>query len=292
MRRFITLILTLVVMSTGMTLTAQRRVTPVTTVPSTGTPKKEKPTEMDRTHVVEQTDMNGNTILVDTVTGKEFVDTTLVQVKPNLYPLLYKATAGVNIFDPLARILGQQYGGVDIWGEVNLHNRFLPRFVLGFGQGDISPDGKNYTFKVPVAPYFKIGAGYNVFYNSNPDYQFVVGLMYGFSPFKFEVADVTVDEGYWNDPSHFTIPSRSYSAGWWEITFGIKVKAFGPWSVGWEVKYHSVLHESKAPEGKPMYIPGFGKRSAALTAGFSVMYTIPIGEKKDDEAKTVDTEPQ
>lgn len=277
MRNFLNIIiivLTLTVSSVGL---AQRRVTPVTTPVPTKSVKKDEPKEMDRTHVVEQIDANGNTILVDTLTGKEFVDTLqVVKLPKNIYPLLNSVTAGVNIFDPFARLLGQQFGGVDFWGEISLHNRFFPRFVLGMGQSDITPDGMNYTFKSPLAPYFKIGCGYNAFYNSNPDYQFVIGLIYGFSPFKYEVTDVTVDEGYWQDPSHFSIPSRNYSAGWLEITFGLRVKAVGPWSLGWEFKYHSILHEGKAPEGRPMYIPGYGKRSTALTVGFSVMYTIPF----------------
>lgn len=282
MRKSILTILILLALAVS-PLYGQRRVTPVTTPHPTTVQKSDEPKKPDMTHVVERVDAEGNAILVDTITGSEFVDSTRVEKLPrNIYPLIYSATAGVNIFDPLARILGQQYGGVDIWGEMNLHNRFLPRVVFGMGQADISPDGKNYTFKTPWSPYFKIGCGYNVFYNSNPDYQFVVGLMYGFSPFKYEITDVTVDEGYWDDPSHFAIPSRSYSAGWMEITFGIKVKAFGPWSLGWEFKYHSILHEGNAPEGLPMYIPGYGKRSTSLTASFSVMYTLPLHKTKTD----------
>ena len=49
-------------------------------------------------------------------------------------------------------------------------------FELGFGQCDDTPDDRNFTFRVPVSPYFKIGLNYNIFYNNSPDYQFNVGV--------------------------------------------------------------------------------------------------------------------
>ena len=263
----------------SLTAVAQRRVTPVTTPPpvSTSVAKGQKePKAHDRTNVVSRTDTRGNVILVDTLTGSEFADTIIIERPPqHIYPKLNGTTVGLNLLDPALRLFGQDYGGVDLWGQLSIYNRYFPTLTIGAGSADFTPDGNNFTYKGSWAPYFKLGCAYNMFYNSNPDYQFQVGLMYGFSAFSYKVTGVTVTDQYWQESTHFAIPSSSTSAGWLEITFGVKVKIAGPWSLGWNVKYHTILHEGAAWSGQPIYIPGYGKRGNALAVGFSLMYTLP-----------------
>lgn len=269
-----------------LSLSAQRRITPVTG----NDPGKKPPVAadvkqtIDPSRLVTTTDANGNTVTVDTVTGLEYVDSTLLKAPPKMiYPLVHQVIAGVNVWDPIMRALGQKFGLGDVWGEVSLHNRYFPFFAVGVSNININPIGKNFTFQSPVAPYFKLGASYNFFYNSNPDYRLLMGMRYGFSAYKWSVIDATVDEGYWNDPSVYSLRDISNTAGYLEITFGIKVKIAGNFSAGWTLIYHSVLHESKSPHGQPMYIPGYGKRNGAITGNFSIMYTIPINKKSTRE---------
>lgn len=262
-------------------LLAQRRITPVPVKPGTsGTPEKKDDT-FNRTNVISQTDAEGNTIFIDTLSGQEVPDTTILpKVKKMEFPLLYGLNFGVDIWDPVMRILGQHYGLASVWAELNLHNRYLPIVEFGFGQANDTPDGMNFTYKSNLAPFFKIGANYNAFYNSNPNYQLNVGIRYGFSPFSYSITDVTVDEGYWGDPAHFSIPSQSATVGFFELVAGVKVKIFGPISMGWMVRYHSIIHESKNTYGQPMYIPGYGKRGSSITGSFSIIYTLPLNRKK------------
>lgn len=275
------LLMTLLTLAILLPAAAQRRITPVQPKSGMeGTTQKETAAPSKR-NVAERLDAQGHVVLVDTVTGQEWVDTTAVaQVKKMDYPLIHAVSVGVNIWDPVMRILGQHYGLFDVWGELSLHNRYKPIFEFGLGACNDTPDGMNYTFKTNMAPYFKIGLNYNIFYNSNPAYQFTVGLRYGFTPFKYEVTDVTVDEGYWDDPSHFNLPSQTTTAGYFEFVAGVKVKIVGPISMGWNLRYHRILHEGKAPYGKPMYIPGYGKRGQSLTGSFSVIYTLDLNKSK------------
>lgn len=284
----------LIAASAILTGEAQRRVTPVKPAPGTMPTRADKPKETDpKLNVAERRDAEGRIVLVDTVTGLEWVDSTaMTKVKKMEYPLLHAVSVGVDVWDPVMRILGQHYGLIGFWAELNLHNRYKPIIEAGLGTANDTPDGLNYTYKSKLAPYFKIGASYNIFYNSNPDYQFNVGVRYGFTPFTYEVTDVTVDEGYWGDPSHFSIPQQSTTAGYFEITAGVMVKIAGPISMGWTLRYHSILHEGKAPMGKPMYIPGYGKRGNALTGSFSIIYTLPLNKKsaaKVNNEESVDT---
>lgn len=263
---------------------AQRRVTPVQpTAPGTA-PKPEREKKIDRSKLVEMIDASGRTILVDTVTGTEIIDSTLLAAPPKMeYPLLHSVTAGVNLWNPLMRAFGQHYGLGDVWAEVSLHNRYFPFIAIGVDNCNDTPEGSNFTFRTPVAPYFKIGASYNFFYNSNPDYKLQMGLRYGFTTYKWNVEDVTVNTGYWDESSKFSILDQKSTAGYLEVTFGIKVRIIRNWSLGWNIVYHSILHETKNPVGEPMFIPGYGKRGSAVSGNFSLMYTLPINKKKAPE---------
>lgn len=278
----------LIVAAVGLQMSAQRRVTPVQpTAPGT-TPNVEREKKIDRSRLVEMPDANGNVVLVDTVTGKEFVDSTLLAAPPKMeYPLLHEVIVGVNLWNGLMRATGAHYGLGDVWAEVSLHNRYFPFLAIGLDNCNDTPDDMNFTFRTPVSPYVKIGASYNFFYNSNPDYKLQVGMRYGFTNYKWSVDDVTVDEGYWGDPSHFSIPDQKSTAGYFELTFGLKVKVFKSWSLGWNIIYHSILHETKSAVGKPMFIPGYGKRGSTMTGSFSLMYTIPLNKKKEPEVSSL-----
>lgn len=266
---------------------AQRRVTPVEPVPSKPVKSPGRPgTEnTDRTNVVERQDANGRTILVDTVSGKEWTDSLAERQLPKMiYPLLDAVDIGVNIWEPVMRLIGQHYGMIDFYGELSLHNRYKPVVELGLGMCDETPDGQNFTYKSKMAPYFKIGINYNVFYNSNPDYQLFVGMRYGISFFSFELTDIRQPDGYWGPQPSFSIPLQSTSAGYFELCAGLKVKIVRHLSMGWTVRYHSLLHEGACTYGKPMYIPGFGKRNSSITGSFSIIYTLPLNRNR---AKTV-----
>lgn len=272
--RFLTVLI--LVAATAISVVAQRRVTPVEP-PRPGQQNVEKPKEFDRTRLAERLDAQGNIILVDTITGVEFVDSTLIADTPhNIYPRWQSLDVGVDIWDPVMRMLGQKYGFGSAFVRLSIHNRVFPLFEAGFGKADISPDGSNYTFKSPMAPFFKLGVDYNVFYNNSPDYALLVGLRYGFTPFKWSVDNVTVPGSYWDDPSSFSIAQQNATAGYLEISFGIRVKIAGPISAGWQFKFRSLLHESKNIHGEPMYIPGFGKRSMPICGAFSIIYTLPL----------------
>lgn len=259
---------------------AQRRVTPVKPVEPGQTVQTDQPI-FDRSRLVTTVDSHGHEVTVDTVTGREFVDSTLLKAPPKMeYPLIHQAIAGVNVWDLAMRAFGQKYGLGDVWAEISLHNRYFPFFAFGMGQCNTTPDLMNYTFKTPVAPFFKLGASYNFFYNSNPDYKLQMGARYGFTTYKWSLTDVTVDEGYWGEPTSFSLLDQKCTAGYLEIYFGLKVKIAGPVSLGWNIVYHSVLHESAAPHGKPMYIPGMGTRKMPLTGNFSIIYTLPLSKKQ------------
>lgn len=283
------LVLLALCLASAATGQAQRKITPVKTRPATGAPVPDnnQNTEDRKANLAEMLDAQGNVVLVDTVTGTEWVDTTATKTdKKMIYPLIESVTVGVNIWDPVMRVLGSDYGGADVWAELSLHNRYKPVVEFGMGSSDITPDGQNYTFHSPLAPYFKIGLNYNFLYNNNPRYQLYAGVRYAFTPFKYQVKNVTMSPGYWDDPTSFDIPEQSTTAGYFEFLAGVRVDIWKNISLGWSVKYHTILHEGAAHYGKPMYIPGYGKRGGSFTGSFSISYTLPLNKKDTAEVNT------
>ncbi len=274
---------------------AQRRVTPIDT-PATATQhineNKANGDSLDRSRLVEMTDSRGNKILVDTVTGKEFIDSAAIEKAKNVkmkYPLLHSATVSLDLFTPAMRVFGTKYGLGEVAAEINLYNRYIPVLEFGLGQAENTPDDNNYTYKSAISPFFRIGMNYNFFYGSNPDYMLMIGLRYGFSPFKFEVTDISQQGGYWNEPMTYNIPSQSVTAGYLQLLLALRVRIFDNFSMGWSIRYQSIMHESATPHGKAWYIPGFGARNRSLNATFSLSYTIPLSNTDALSEKTTET---
>ncbi len=276
---------------------AQRRVSPINTPATATQPINENKDDTARINariratMMHYHDENGNVIYVDTITGKEWRDSSAMQKKaPMKFPLLHSASIGVNIWDPVMRLFGQKYGLISFSGTLNIHNRYLPTFEVGLGKANNTPDDNNFTYRSPMSVYFKIGGGYNFMYNNNPDYQMFASLRYGFAPFSFSIDNVIIDSPTWGTPASATIPAQHATAGWLEVGLGLKVKLFGPISAGWRVFFHTLLHESKCEYGKPWYIPGFGSRKGAISGSFSIFYTIPFPhrEKRMTTAEALD----
>lgn len=230
---------------------------------------------------------DGFNVYVDSVTGDEWIDSTVITSIPKMeYPLWDALTVGVNVWDPIMRIFGQHYGIADAWVELSMHNRYKPIFEVGLGTARYKPSDMNYTYRSPLSVYFRIGANYNFLFNSNPDYSFFGGLRYGLSPFSYSIDDVTIGPGYWDETTSFNIPAQHITVGWFEFVLGLRVKIWGPISAGWTFRYKSILHSGKAPYGKPWYVPGFGA-PGAISGSFSVSYTLPLRRLNKSAADAV-----
>lgn len=205
------------------------------------------------------------------------------RVPKMINPLLFSATVGVDIWDPAMRIFGQNYGLIGFSAEVNLHNRYIPVFEVGLGNADNTPKDQNFTYHSPVTPYFRIGCNYNFLYNSNPDYQFVAGIRYGWSHFSYQLRDVDISDSYWGEDKWVNFPSQTSNVSYLQVLFGLRVKIWKQLSMGWNIRFRAILHETTQPSGQPWYIPGYGARGGVISGSFSIFYTIPLTHKKEVE---------
>lgn len=142
---------------------AQRKITPVNT-PSTATqPVNEMEGDTARINarmratMAHYHDAEGNVIYIDTITGREWRDSTAIvaKKKPMQYPLLTSASVSVDLWNPIMRAFGQHYGLIGFGAQVSLHNRYLPAFEMGLGMADNTPDDNNFHYKSPMSVYFQ-----------------------------------------------------------------------------------------------------------------------------------------
>lgn len=276
---------------------AQRRITPVQTQATRTQSVNETASdtsrinERRRAQSISYIDDRGLTIYVDTVTNTEWTDSTLIGRVPKMqYPLLHSLSVGVNIWDPVMRLFGQHHGLTDAWVELDMHNRYKIVAGAGLGMARHRASDDSFLYRSPLSVFFRLGADYNFLFNSNPAYQFMAGVRYGFAPFSYSVDDVHLNDSYWGESSVINVPAQHATAGWFELCLGLRVRLWGPISAGWTFKYHTILHESRAAYGKPWYLPGYGSRNGAVTGAFSIVYTIPLRHLNKKAAAEVITE--
>lgn len=223
---------------------------------------------------------DGTILYIDTVTGEEWIDSAgMFNVPKMKYSLLQGVDIGVNVWDPVMQLFGQKHGLIGFNAAVNLHNRYFPTFEAGLGRASLLSEKPVFRYKSPIAPYFKIGCDYNFLYNSSQDYKWFAGLRYGFSAFRWEVNDVFPAPGYWGDVPPLVIPMQNATAGWIEFNLGLSVKLWRNISAGWRVIFHSLVHQTSNPHGKPWYTPGYGT-SGIISGSFSFTYHIPLRSKE------------
>lgn len=202
------------------------------------------------------------------------------------YPKITDVTVGLNFIDMVLAAAGQDYMNADLNCTLNMWNRLQPVLELGVGRAKSTPDDKNYTYIGKISPYARIGANYNLMFKSSPDYQALLGVRLGGSAFKYDVTDIQHHNGYWNESATTAITGVSGRALWFEAVAGLKVKIWRQFSLGWQIKFHKLLSENKAEQGKPWFIPGYGTRSGSIAYSFNAYYTLPLYKRVEENEKS------
>lgn len=226
-------------------------------------PRKSSPVDIDDNKPVETLhfyDKHGNA-LPEPVRFLAVLDTVTKPKSKPIYPIYNGWTLGVNFADAILMATGQKHASFDVWADVSLHNWFFPVVEAGVGFADNSPKDSNFTYKTKPSFYAKIGMNYNFMYKSDPAYQVFAGFRVGFSSFKYDVDNVSITNGYWNETQTFSMKDLKASALYGEILAGIKVKIVGNFSLGWSARYHMKFKVNSKTSSTPWFIPGYGANS-------------------------------
>ena len=215
------------------------------------------------------------------------LDTIRKKKRKHIYPDLNAVSIGLNLWDPIMAVTGQRYGGIDIWADLSIQNRFFPIIEAGVGYAHYTPKDGNFTYHGRPSFYAKVGLNYNFFFDDTDAYQLYAGIRGGFSSFTYDITDITINSPYWEETHLTEISDQHTLALYGEALLGIKVRIYKAFSMGWSIRYHHLFKCDNPANSVPHYIPGFGNRNGVLGASFSVIYTIPLnktGEKSDKKS--------
>lgn len=189
------------------------------------------------------------------------------------YPVYNGMSLGLNFFDGVMKLVGQDHMSFDITADVSLWNWLFPVAEFGVGLADAHPEDGNYHYKGLPSFYGKIGFNYNFLYKSSPDYQVFVGFRAGYSAFRYQISDIDISSDYWGQTNLFELPTQKAQCLYGEALAGLKVKIYRNFFMGWTVRYRFKFHEKRGADSKPWFIPGYGSQPFGFT--FSLIWNIP-----------------
>lgn len=190
------------------------------------------------------------------------------------YPLLNGLRVSVNVFEPLMALFLNDYASCDVTAQLNLYHRFFPEVTFGMGKcDDVSDDLVGYTTK--LAPYYKIGIGYNFKYNDiTPNNYYYVFLRYGFAHSTADITNLRYNDGYWPEYGPINLDGQEFNSHWLEIGFGISVRVWRRVSMGWDLYYKPMVSDGATRNASPYYVPGYGTTTMSFGFGYRVSYNI------------------
>lgn len=203
-------------------------------------------------------------------------------------------TVKVNFFNGIAvhaeligaiQMMTADHGQWEAGMRINLKDRFFPAFEIGIGKADERDDYIDESWFKTQAPYFRIGCDYNILRNKHDPYKAFVGIRYGFSRFNYDATIGTTtkkedDPATEEDESSVKTIYTEYKGlngtyHWLEAVFGVDARIWGPFHLGWDVRYRRAITNKHSDIAEPWYIPGFGnKKTAGFTATFNLTFTI------------------
>ena len=154
------------------------------------------------------------------------------------------------------------YGQFEAGMRVNLKDRFFPAVELGYGMCDHTDDATYIHYKTN-APYAKVGIDFNLL------------VRYAFTSFSVDYDSRPIADYYWGGKVQWGEEGMKCNYHWAELLFGIQSKIWGPFHLGWTVRYQRRISYKEGEHSKVWYVPGFGKRdNSAFGATFNVIVVI------------------
>lgn len=206
------------------------------------------------------------------------------EIKADTIPFYNGTFIGVDLYGLGSKVFGGDYLSSEINVRVNLKKKYAPTAEIGFGQTDTWSDtGIHYK---SAAPYFRIGADYNVV----KDYMYV-GLRYGFSSFKYDIISTPlVDPIYggsvpnpelvdniWGESVPYHYDKLKSNMQWLELVAGVNVQIYKRLYMGWTLRFKFKTAASISEYGNPWYVPGFGEYdSSNIGITYTLVYKLPF----------------
>lgn len=102
-----------------------------------------------------------------------------------------------------------------------------------------------------------------------------IGVRYGIGFINRSEATYTTNDPVWGTTSS-TVPGKTFTAHWGEITGGIRVELLKGFFAGWNVRGKFLLNESAFRELPPSFIAGYGKGDKTTIFDFNLYFSYAL----------------
>ncbi|MFT3737269.1 MAG: DUF6048 family protein [Breznakibacter sp.] len=232
------------------------------------------------------------------------------QAKTDSVPAI-KPLSGIAVGFDLAPLIIKGFdhnrSGLGFSGRLNLKQKIFAVGEIGFenindshtknfGTSSESSSSSNYSdgrtsYRFDYksnGSYIKLGLEYNMFNVDEPGNldNVLVGFRYGYAFQRHESSGYTIGNGYWDDYSS-NVGLSSANSHWIELLFGIRTELFHNVFMGWSIRLNRIISQQNSTSLEPAAIPGFGKYSGNIQAGFSytIEYQIPFSKQNKAVSK-------
>lgn len=218
----------------------------------------------------------------------ESKDETLLDILPEgqkyRYPLLNGLNVSVDIFDPFMELFYFDHATYEAQLMADLYHRYFPMFSMGIGHAkETSNNGNDYgtdekqeiTFESGAAPFFKLGIGYNLDYNSTrPSDYYMLFARYGYAHSTADITNLYYADDMWGSYGPVSILDQTYNTHWLEAGLMLKVQLMRHVSLGWDLYWKIPVAQTGTKQGKPSYVPGYGMGTSSVGFAFRVYYDL------------------
>ena len=189
-------------------------------------------------------------------------------------------TLSADLYGPVAMIVSD-YGTVEGALRLNLKNTFFPIIEAGVGKCSKDDFNTKVSYKTS-APFARIGIDFNMLKNKFQSNRLYLGARYGLSIFQYDIAGPAQTDPIWGGSQPFSMKSIDCTSHWAELIFGVEVKIFRNFHMGWAVRYKREIASTKSDFAKPNCIPGYGYTTNSTCWGgtYSLIFDLNWGMKK------------
>ncbi len=185
------------------------------------------------------------------------------------------AAVSVDLCGLAMKGIGARFANMEASARLNFKEKYFPIFELGVGDCTREGEENNNKFST-TAPYFRIGMDYNFTKKQNGN-RFFAGLRYAFSSYKYDFYNPDFKDEVWGIAIPLDLKDVDGKKQWAEIVIGVETKLWSIIRLGYNVRYRLSIKESGIENGRPWYVPGFGRNGGNAWGG-TVNLTFDVGK--------------
>jgi len=225
-------------------------------------------------------------LLLLTLSGKVLAqdDTTAAKEEPRVKEAVgHQLRLGVDIVKPISSSITKDVNSYELALDYYWKKDMYLVAEGGWGSASFDSSYLRYDSK---NTFFRVGIDKSMLKRLMPgDWDMVfIGARYGIAFIDRSQAFYATSDDFWGNTSG-TIPAKTFTAHWAEITGGVKVELFKGLFAGWNVRGKFLLNKKPFQELPPSNVAGYGKgeKGSVFDFNFYLSYAIRWGMPKDKQ---------